>query len=133
MKRKPVDTEKINTTALAFMGDAVYEVFVRECLLASGNHNAHKLHGMAVKYVKASAQAIAIKAMFDDLTEAEQRLVKRARNRRSATKPKNADPVEYKWATAFEALIGKLYLDGEADRTEELMETAVAIIDSQEV
>ena len=61
-----------------------------------------------------------LKAMFADLREEEQRLVKRARNHRSATKPKNADPVEYKWATAFEALLGYLYLAGEEERFLEL-------------
>ena len=64
----------------------------------------------AINFVKAGAQAKIIKTMFDDLTEPEQKLVKRARNRKSATKAKNADPITYKWATAFEALVGYLYL-----------------------
>ena len=76
---------------------------------------------------EASAQADIIKRLFDELTEEEQKLVKRARNRKTATKAKNADPVTYKWATAFEALIGYLYLAGDDERLEQLMKKAIEI------
>ncbi|MBQ3963906.1 MAG: ribonuclease III [Firmicutes bacterium] len=117
------DREKLyqsNTTNLAYVGDAVYEVYVRRRLFEGPFANTKVLHKAAIRYVSAAGQAEALKAMFDDLTEEEQRLVKRARNHRSATKPKNADPVEYKWATAFEALLGYLYLAGEEERFLEL-------------
>lgn len=120
-------TEMIDTTTLAFMGDAVYEEYVRRYVIESGKRGASKLHGMAVRYVKAQAQAAAVKTMFDGLTEKEQALVKRARNHKSATKAKNADPVTYKWATALEALLGYLYLDGQSERMEQLIERAMAI------
>lgn len=120
-------TEMIDTTTLAFMGDAVYEEYVRKYVIESGKRGANKLHGMAVRYVKAQAQAEAVKVMFDGLTEKEQALVKRARNHKSATKAKNADPVTYKWATALEALLGYLYLDGQSERMEQLIERAMAI------
>lgn len=113
-----------NTTNLAYIGDAVYEVFVRERLLASGVSNAKALQRASIGYVSAPAQAQAIRAMFDTLDEEEQALVKRARNRRSATRPKNADPVDYKWATAFEALVGYLHLADEKARLAEVMERA---------
>ena len=66
--------------------------------------------------------------MFDELSEVEQKLVKRARNRKYNTKAKNADPVTYKWATAFEALVGYLYLADENERLESVLSKAIAII-----
>ncbi len=120
------DPEQINTTALAFIGDAVYEVYVRERVLGEGNAHTDVLHRGAVRYVKADRQAAALRAMMDSLTEDETALVKRARNHRSASKPKNADPVDYKLATAFEALIGWLHLAGDTAREKEIVEMAFA-------
>lgn len=89
--------KEVNTTALAYMGDAVYEQAIRETLLMRGSYNVNKLHRMATFFVRASAQAEIIKTIFDDLDTHEQALVKRARNKKYATKAKNADPVTYKW------------------------------------
>lgn len=111
----------MNTTALAFLGDAVYEMYVRARLVAAGQIHGDLLHRAAVKYVRAEGQAAAVKAMLEDLTEEEVGLVKRARNKKITSKPKNADPVVYKWATAFEALIGYLYLSGKKERMEEII------------
>ncbi|MGI6722283.1 MAG: Mini-ribonuclease 3 [Anaerovoracaceae bacterium] len=122
----------INTTTLAFMGDAVYEVYVRKRVIGSGEPGADRLHHMAVRYVNASAQAGAIKAMLDDLSHEERSLVRRARNRRPATKAKNADMMTYKWATAFEALVGYLYLVEDTDRMEEVIARAMREIDGEE-
>ena len=82
------------------------------------------MHKSAVKFVKASAQCESIKKLIADgvLTEEELALVKRARNKRVATKAKNASMVEYKWATAFEALLGYLYLSDQKERLKEIME-----------
>ena len=121
--------KQLNTEALAYMGDAVYEQFVREKLLTDGLAKVSNLHRSATKYVKAPAQAKAIKTMFNELTEAEQALVKRATNHKFNSKAKNADPVTYKWATAFEALVGYLYLAGEKKRLMQVMKRAVEIID----
>ena len=120
-----------NTTTLAYVGDAVYEVYIRKHILTDPNINTKKLHKEAIRYVSAAGQCLAMKTMFDSLTEEEKDLVKRARNHRSATKPKNADPVEYKWATAFEALVGFLDQAGEKERAEEIMSLAVAIVDGE--
>ena len=119
----------INTTALAFMGDAVFEMQVRAHLLEKGEIHADRLHKEAVRFVKAEAQAELLKAMLSDLSEEELALVKRARNRKSATKPKNADPVDYKWATAFEALLGHLFLAEKNDRLEELIQKAISYVE----
>ena len=136
---------QLNTEALAYMGDAVYEKYVREMLLGRGMAKVSNLHRYATKYVKAPAQAKAIKTLMGDairkpqdrtdtgseLTEQEQQLVKRARNHRFSSKAKNADPITYKWATAFEALTGYLYLSGEEGRLKWLMERAVEITDGE--
>jgi Uncharacterized protein conserved in bacteria len=125
-----MEVNEINTTALAFLGDAVYEVYVRKHIMSQGLQAADKLHRKAVRYVHAPAQAAAIKTLFNDLTDDEKWLVKRARNRRSMTKPKNCDPITYKWATAFEALIGSLYLSEKIERMEDIISRSIEIIES---
>ena len=128
---KESQIRQTNTTALAFMGDAAYEVYVRNQLMETGIPQVKKLHRKCVAYVKAENQAVAITKMFDDLTEDEQALVKRARNRHVATKAKNASLMAYKWATAFEALIGFHYLMGNQDRVNEISQIAMDIIDEE--
>jgi len=120
---------EITTTAMAFIGDAVYEAYVRQMILDKGQINADKMHTMSVKYVRADGQAKALKAIYNDLSEKEIDIVRRARNRRSKSKPKNADPYDYKLATAFEALFGYLYLTQQTPRMEEVFRLAVAAID----
>ena len=121
---------EINTTALAFIGDAVYEVFIRKHVMESGQKNADMLHKMAVTYVRAEAQAKAIKSLMRDfLTEEETAIVKRARNHKSVSKSRSAGPVAYKLATSFEALIGYLYLDGQDERMTEIVKEAVGRIE----
>jgi ribonuclease III family protein len=114
-----------NTTALAYMGDAVYETYVRAHLMNTGQIHGDKLHRAAVSFVRAEAQAQALKKMLTNLTEEELNLVKRARNRKITSKPKNVDPVVYKWATAFEALLGFLYLSENKERLEEIIKSAI--------
>lgn len=118
----------MNTTVLAFLGDSVYETYVRSHVIGKGQVNADLLHRAAVRFVRADAQAYALKAMMDALTDEEQSLVKRARNKKISTKPKNADPVVYKWATAFEALIGFLYLSQNYGRMEEIIDKTIHLI-----
>ena len=115
----------LNTTALAFIGDAVYEVFIRKHILQSVSVNADVMHRAAVKYVSAKAQAKILKKIYGMLSEEEQNLIKRARNHKITTKPKNADPITYKYATAFEALIGYHYMAENYGRMEEILNFAV--------
>ncbi|MDD2218335.1 MAG: ribonuclease III domain-containing protein [Eubacteriales bacterium] len=134
-----MDVKQINTTALAYIGDAVYEIYARMHVLSDCPNNVDALHRKAVGFVCAEAQAKAIKALmkssenstFFVLTEEERDLVKRARNRKIATKAKNADPVTYKWATAFEALVGYLYLDSQKERLDLLAEASLKIISKE--
>lgn len=121
------DLKKLNTTALAYMGDAVYEQAVREHILGKGISDVNRLHRMATGYVSAPAQAKIIKSLFDDLSREEQALVKRARNRKYNTKAKNADPVTYKWATALEALMGYLFLSEDTERLRWVIGRAIEI------
>ena len=120
------DPKSMNPIALAFLGDALYEQYVRERLVRSGRctGRADRMHSQAVRFVRASAQAAAVRAMLPDLTEDETKTVLRARNHRISTKPKNADAVSYKWATAFEALLGYLKLTGSEERLGKVMEMA---------
>ncbi len=125
------DVKQINTTALAYMGDSVYEVYIRRHVMETGHVHVDRLHAMAVPFVKAEGQAKAIKHLMDSdfLTEEEQTLTKRARNHKIASKAKNATPMDYKWATAFEALIGYLYLLGDIGRMEEVIDAAIDYIE----
>lgn len=122
---------KMDTTTLAFVGDAVYEEYVREYVVECGNSKADRLHAQAVRFVNAAAQAKIMKTVFDDLPEKEQAFVKRARNKKTNTKAKNASPMDYKWATAFEALIGYYKLSGQTDVMEEIIIKALNIIDGE--
>jgi ribonuclease-3 family protein len=124
-----MDYRNYNSIALAFMGDAVYERFIRERLVRSGSVGADRMHREAVRYVKAAAQETALRAMLEDLSEDEALVVRRARNHRITSKPKNADPLTYKMATAFEALLGYLYLSGQAERLSDVMEKSARIIE----
>jgi ribonuclease-3 family protein len=135
MIKTAVDAAHINTTTLAWVGDAAYELCVRKrlCLTGRAPSNSDALHRAAVRYVRADAQAAVIKKLFDTLTPEEQDLVKRARNKRISTKPKNADPVVYKWATAFEALVGYYCITGEDARVDEIAEKAMGIIELRKV
>jgi len=101
---------------LAYIGDAVYELFIRSLIVREGNMQVDKIHKKAVKFVKAKAQSSMIAIIEEDLTAEELSLYKRGRNCKSSGIPKNADMAEYRRATGFEALIGYLYLNGEYDR-----------------
>lgn len=110
---------------LAYIGDAVYEVYVRSRIICEHRDMPpHKLHIESTKHVKAQAQSNAMKVIEGMLTEAEEVVYKRGRNSKSATVPKNADVAEYRRATGLEALFGHLYIKKETERLEELMKTA---------
>ena len=109
---------------LAYMGDTIYDLFVREKLVRRGG-KVKNLHKEAVSYVRASAQSAAFLCIEDSLTEEEADVARRARNAHQ-NPPKNADAADYHRATAFEALLGYLYLTDRRQRAEELLARAVA-------
>lgn len=126
------DVKSMNTTALAYLGDAVYELEIREKLLKKNKGDAGRVHNMAITYVSSDGQAKAVKELINGfLNEEEIRLVKRARNKRATSRPKNADPRKYKLATGFEALIGALYLDENIERLNEVLSEAVRVIEEE--
>ena len=108
---------------LAYLGDTVYDLYVRSHLVAKGGR-VGALHKRAIRYVCAHAQAEALSRVEEALTGEEAAVVRRARNTRQSP-PKNADPAEYHRATALEALIGYLYVTGRRERLRELLEMAL--------
>ncbi len=119
--------EQYSSLVLAFMGDAVFELFVREKLVREANRPVSILHGASSALVKAQTQARMIKKLKNRLTEKEYGIYKRGRNAKSNTVAKNASIKDYRRATGFEALLGYLYLDGQRERLAELMEEAVRL------
>ncbi|QHT63381.1 Mini-ribonuclease 3 [Paenibacillus lycopersici] len=119
---KPVNL--MNPIVLAYIGDAVYEVLVRQYLISLPNHKPHHLHRQATRFVSANAQYLILEKWRPYLSEAEADIVRRGRNAKSGTMPKNADPAHYKQATALECLVGYLYYTKRIDRLRELMAIA---------
>ncbi len=107
----------------AYIGDAVYELYIRNKLVSTSNLKPHKLHIESIKYVKASAQAETLKRIENMLTEEEKDIVRRTRNTKNHHLPKNTDVNDYMYATAFEGLIGYLYLTKKIERLEEILNT----------
>ena len=106
--------------ALAYLGDGVYELFVRAHVLRQGNCQNHKLHEKSKDFVSCAAQERFLNLLMPELTEAEKEIVRRGRNAKSHSKPRNADYGTYHAATGFEALWGYLYLAGQEQRLAEL-------------
>ena len=108
---------------LAYLGDSLYDLYVREHLIARGGR-VRAMHREAISLVCAHAQSQALARIADGLTDAEQDVVRRARNAHQSP-PKNADPGEYHHATALEALIGWLYVTGQRERMNRLLALAL--------
>ncbi len=130
---KPVKKpQEMTGLALAYIGDAIWEIFIREHLVQSGEMKPDRLHKFATKYVKAKAQSDVLHMLMQTLSEAEQTIVKRGRNAKSGSTPKNGSLIDYRHATGFESLIGYLYLQGEFDRLQELAGIAIAWLERAE-
>jgi ribonuclease III family protein len=126
-----IDEKQLNSLALAYMGDAVFEAYIRYHLIQIGQVRPNQLHREATKYVSAKAQAAIIHRIFemDILSDKEIAVVKRGRNAKSGSVPKNTDVLTYRYSTAFEALIGYLHLSGEKQRVEELITIAIEFVE----
>ncbi len=120
----------MNPLKLAYLGDALFEVYIRSYLINEVVLTPHEMSKKAIKYVKASSQAKLVMGIKDDLTEEEWSLVKRGRNQKSATVPKNALLSDYKYATGFEALVGYLYLMGKEDRLIEIVSMGIRYLEN---
>ena len=117
-----MDINNINVIVLAYLGDAIYEVYIRESLINKGINKVERLQEESIKYVSAKGQAKILDNLISSgiLTEEESDIVKRGRNYKRSAHPKNTDIVTYKYATGFETLIGYLYLTNK-DRLNEIL------------
>ncbi len=119
------DARAYSPLALAFLGDSVFALMVRERLVCQANRPAGQLHALSVQQVRAEAQAEGAKRLLPCLTEEEAQVYKRGRNAHTGHLPKNANRAQYQAATGLEALFGYLYLEGRDDRLQELFSLLV--------
>ncbi|MGN7409574.1 Mini-ribonuclease 3 [Sporosarcina sp. SAFN-010] len=131
---RPADVRQLKALSLAYMGDAVYEQAVREHLLRSGRVKPNILHKEATQFVSAKAQAAILRAMIDEnfLTDEEMAVMRRGRNAKSGSVPKNTDVITYNHSSAFEAVVGYLYLLEERERTAEFICKAIEFVEGGE-
>lgn len=125
-----VRAKSFNPLNLAFMGDAIYENYIRRYLVL--NHpdfKVNELHRYCISFVKATSQAKIALALMDSFTDEEKYIYKRGRNAQSATVPKNTPVTDYKRATGFEAVLGYLFLTGQIERLEEIIEAAILYVE----
>ena len=126
--KRPENVSDVNIMSpltWAYIGDSVYELYIRMHLASSTKSKPHRLHMESIKYVKAKAQAEILKIIEEKLTEPEKEIVKRGRNSENHHLPKNATVQEYMYSTGFEALIGYLYLTKQDQRLREILEICI--------
>lgn len=118
-----MQTREINVLVLAYLGDGIYENYIRRYLIEKGIANVNDLQKESINYVSAKGQATFLNKMLDEgfLSEEEITIVKRARNYKTTSHPKNCDIVTYKYATGLESLIGYLELENNKERIDEIM------------
>ena len=126
-----MEVSQMNSTMLAFVGDSYYDLKVREMLCRRGINKPHRLHQLAVKYVSAHAQATTLAYLIQEnlLNEKELEVVKQGRNTKSRSVPKNTDVLTYTHSTAFEALIGYLYLTEQNERLDQIVSYSIEFKD----
>ena len=118
--KSPEEINMLSPLTWAYVGDCIYELYIRTDLVNKTKLKPHKLHIETIKYVKAKAQADILKRIEENLTEKELEIVRRGRNAENHHLPKNADPADYMYSTAFEGLIGYLYLTKQDERLKEI-------------
>ena len=123
--KEEIDVNLLSPLTWAYVGDGVYELFIRCHLVNNSKLKPHKLHVESINFVKAKAQADILKSILNDLTEEEQDIVRRGRNAENHHLPKNADPEDYMYATAFEGLIGYLFLSRRDARLKEILNKCI--------
>jgi len=120
-----LDVKMLSPLVWAYVGDSVFELFIRTHLVNNSNAKPHKLHLETIKFVKAESQAKILEKIWDLLTEEEQEIFKRGRNTENHHLPKNGTVADYSRATGFEALIGYLYLSKQDERLKEILELCI--------
>jgi ribonuclease III family protein len=121
--------ESLAPLTLAYLGDALFELFVRDYLIQQPQTSVHRVHQRTITYVNAASQAVMVRHLLPLLTEREADVVRRGRNGKAGSIPRNADVAEYRYATGFEALLGWLYCQNETSRLLEVMGKAVALLE----
>ena len=119
--KSPEEINMLSPLTWAYVGDCIYELYIRTDLVNKTKLKPHKLHIESIKYVKAGAQANLLKKIYKNLTEEEQEIVRRSRNTQNHHLPKNSNVQEYMYSTAFEGLIGYLYLTKQNNRIKEIL------------
>ncbi|WP_242224031.1 Mini-ribonuclease 3 [Bacillus cereus group sp. BfR-BA-01380] len=129
-----IDAKQLNSLALAYMGDAVYEQYIRYHLLQKGTVRPNQLHRLSTSFVSAKAQAKVVYHLLETsfLNEEEEAVLRRGRNAKSGSVPKNTDVQTYRHSTAFEALIGYHYLLNHQTRMEEIVFEAIRVLENKE-
>ena len=130
---KDCDAKQLSPLSLAFIGDTVFDLFVREMLLCDANRPVKKLHNCAAKLVNAKAQAKIAEALADKFTEQEAGVFKRGRKAHTNHIAKNASNRDYHYATGLEAVFGFVYLNGDTERLRELFRLAMDSLETPEV
>lgn len=125
-----INPDQLSPAVWAYIGDAVYELFIRNQLLTGGPDKTKNLHHKAVSKVRASFQAELVNKIQSFLKESELEIIKRGRNVKSGHIPNGSDPITYRYSTAFEALIGYLYLSEEYSRLMEILQKTVDLGES---
>ena len=120
--KEETDVNLMSPLTWAYIGDCVYELYIRSELVNKTKLKPHKLHIASIQYVKAEKQAEILHNIYDDLTDEEKDIVRRGRNSENHHLPKNCSVENYAYSTAFEALIGYLYLSGKKTRLREILE-----------
>ena len=127
-----IDIQNVSMQTLAFIGDAVYNVYIRTYLASKSNLKTGKLHNKSIRYVSARGQAQTIDKLISKLTDEEIQVYKRGRNTSISTISKNVDVIEYKKATGFESLIGYLYINKENERLDFLVDLCIKYINQED-
>ena len=120
-EKEETEINMLSPLTWAYVGDCVYELYIRTKLVNETKLKPHKLHIESIKYVKAQAQAKILKEIYEKLTEEEKDIVRRGRNAENHHLPKNCDVQDYRYSTAFEALLGYLYLSKKDERLKEIL------------
>lgn len=132
LKLQDMDADTYSPLALAYIGDAAYEIIIRTKVMNHGSIQVNKMHKRTAGLVKAETQAELYKLLEEELTEEEKAVYRRGRNAKSGTMAKNATMKDYRMATGFEALMGWLYLSGQMDRMVELIANGLSKIGALE-
>lgn len=119
--------EKTNLLPVAFLGDSIHTEFVRESILKSCNQKMENYHSLSAKFCKASSQAKTLEKILPMLNDEEKDIVRRARNAKPKHQAKNCSTKDYLYATAFEALVGYLYLTNQKERLNEILQLSIEL------